>query len=161
MRFLALDSGLERTGYAVVEDDNGIPRLIKYGCVETLRGTDVSLRLLSLSTEMTKILQSYAPELVVMEQLFFNLNKKTAISVAQAQGSIMLLAAQNNLPVEFITPLAIKQSVTGYGRADKKQVQKMVGLLLHMDKLPQPDDVVDAIACGIAYCSMSKMRSYC
>ncbi len=93
--------------------------------------------------------------MIVLERLFFFRNQKTVITISQAQGVILLLAAQNNIPVEFLTPLQIKSIITGYGKADKKAVQKMISLTLKIPDITQ-DDESDAVACGLAYCYLNK-----
>lgn len=151
MKILALDSGLERTGYAVFKK-NSDAKLLSYGCIETDKSQTLAKRLLILGQKVKKIIESSKPDLMILEQVFFSKNVKTAIQVAQAQGSTILIAAQNGVPVEFITPSEVKQAVTGFGGSDKKSVGKMIQLTLHLPVLPKPDDVVDAIACGLAYC---------
>lgn len=151
MKILALDSGIERTGYAVFKN-SGELKLIDFGCIETKRALTISKRILNLGKSIQKIIKIHKPDKLVLERLFFNTNQKTAMTVAQAQGSTIFVAARESIDVEFITPLQIKLSVAGFGRADKRAVEKMVQLTLNMETLPKPDDIVDAIACGLAYC---------
>jgi len=96
------------------------------------------------------------PDVCVLEQLFFNTNQKTAIIVAQAQGATILTVTKRSIPVEFISPLTVKQAITGDGRADKKQIQKMVSFTIKFPVKPETDDVYDAVACGMAYCILHK-----
>ncbi len=155
MIVLSIDSGLEKTGYAIFEKKHSGTSDIKYldsALILTKKTLPKAKRLEQIYSTLEKILEKYHPDHIVMEQLFFLNNQKTAIAVAQAQGAVMLLAAQNNIEIEFMAPLNIKQIITGYGRADKKSVQKMLRLTLHLDSELKQDDVADAIACGLAYC---------
>ena len=154
MIILACDSGLERTGYAFFEADQGSYNLLDYGCLFTSASLTTEQRFVQLHTQMLELVEKYNPEHCVLEKLFFSKNVTTAIAVAQAQGVIMQLVAQRNATVSFLTPQEIKLTMTGYGNADKKSVQKMVKLLLQLDEVPQPDDTADAIACGYTYCTM-------
>ena len=155
MRILSIDSGLERTGYAVFEKGPEFPEGFKYknsGLVLTKKTDTREKRLQVIYDNISSVFDKYLPEIIILEQLFFFNNQKTAIVVAQAQGVILLLAAQKNIPVHFFTPLQIKQIITGYGQADKKAVQKMLRLTLRLDRELEQDDVADAIASGLAYC---------
>ncbi len=156
MIILATDSGLERTGYALFKKKDNDFTLINHGIILTKRSFSLEKRLMTIYEKFESIIKNYKPNLMVIEKIFFNINQKTIISIAQAQGALLVLAAKYNIDVEFLTPLVIKQTVTGYGRADKLQVRKMVKLLLPEANLPKSDDVIDAIACGIAYCSIKK-----
>lgn len=145
MIILSIDSGIEKTGYAVFENKKyAISALI-----ETSKNKTTEVRLEKIYSQLKKIIVQYKPQVLVLEQLFFFKNQKTAIKVSQAQGVVLLLAAQNKIKVEFLTPLQIKQTVTGYGQADKKSVQKMIKLETGIDC--KQDDEADAIACGLAY----------
>lgn len=156
MIILATDSGLERTGYALFNKKDNDFTLTDYGIILTKRDFSLEKRLMTIYDQLESIIKNYRPNLMVIEKIFFNINQKTVISVAQAQGVLLILAAKYNINVEFLTPLMIKQTVTGYGRADKLQVRKMVKLLLNKENLPKSDDVIDAIACGLAYCNIKK-----
>lgn len=152
---VSFDPGYERTGYAVFENNaDGELKLIDFGCFFTNKNEILQARILSVINFVEKLFAKYKPDHVALEQLIFNTNKKTAIAVAQTQGALLYLCAKKNFPITFISPPQLKQAVTGYGRADKKQVEKMVCLLLNIDKAPKPDDVVDAIACGLAFSSL-------
>lgn len=156
MIILATDSGLETTGYAIFSKDDTSFKLINSDCILTNKKILIQKRLYSIYQKFEKIIRENKPEILVIERLFFNTNQKTLISIAQAQGVLLILAAKYNIHVVFLTPLEIKQTVTGYGRADKIQVRKMVKILLNQEKIPKQDDTVDAIACGLAYCSIEK-----
>lgn len=157
MRILACDSGVERTGYAVLDTDKKHNLLTVYDCIFTHKSKDLSQRLSELSIKLDEILTTYAPDIIVIEKLFFTNNQTTGIMVAQAQGVLLMLAGKHTIKVAFLTPTQIKHTVTGYGRADKKGIQKMLRLLLGLETDPQPDDVTDAIACGYAYCTINKL----
>ncbi len=155
MLILALDSGVERTGYSVFEKQkNGTSdiRYITSGLIQTIKSKSLEKRLAEIYQKLEKLVSRFHPDRIVVEQLFFFKNQKTAIKVSQAQGVVLLLAGQKEIPVEFLTPLQIKHVITGYGQADKKSVQKMLRLLLKLDRELKQDDQADAIACGLAYC---------
>jgi crossover junction endodeoxyribonuclease RuvC len=148
MTILAFDPGIERTGFAVFDTTSGSDQLIDYGCLFTQKAMTLPLRLDDLHAQVTALCLKHNPTHVAMEQLFFTNNQKTAITVAQAQG-VMLLAAANYAPVTFFSPVTIKLAVTGYGKADKKQVEQLIMAQLGLKEAPKPDDTVDAIACGL------------
>lgn len=156
MNIIAFDSGIERTGWAIFSTDMKEYTLIDYGCIFTDKKKSTHERIFDLTNDVHKLITAHKPEHFVFEQLFFLVNKKTAIQVAQAQGAVLAMAGKSGAGVTFLTPTQIKQSLTGYGLSDKKNVQKMIQLLLHLDPLPTPDDTVDAIACGLTYCTMMK-----
>lgn len=156
---LSLDSGVEKTGYAVFKKKfNGSKKFtyIKSGLIKTSLSNTNHYRLNAIYKELIKIIKKYRPDILVIEQLFFFKNQKTAIQVSQAQGVCLLAASQNNINVEYLTPSQIKQTITGYGKADKKSVQKMINLTLNQDIKINQDDEADAIACGMAYCFINK-----
>lgn len=154
MILLACDSGLERTGFAIFQSENGNHTLLDYGCIFTDAALRTEQRFVQLHTHIAELIVKHNPDRCVLERLFFSKNVTTAIAVAQSQGVVMGLVAQHDIPVDFLTPQEIKMTMTGYGNADKKSVQKMVKLLLKLDSVPQPDDTADAIACGLTYCTM-------
>ncbi len=158
-KILALDPGIARTGYAVVfkKDTETIP--LEYGCLTTKATAKLETRLKKLYDQLIEIIKKHKPSLMVLEKVFFNNNQKTAITVGQAQGVMILAACQNNLKVEFVTPLQIKSALTGYGLADKQQVQKMVKILLKLPAIPKPDDTADALACGLTYFSLHQFKN--
>ncbi len=159
MIILSIDSGIERTGYALFEKKtNGRVEFtyIASGLIQTSKTKNTEMSLQEIYGQMKEIVKKYKPDTIVIEQLFFFKNAKTVIKVAQAQGAVLLLAADENLHVEFLTPLQIKQIVTGYGQSDKLAVQKMLKLTLGLDLELKQDDQADAIACGLAYCYLNK-----
>lgn len=124
------------------------------GCLETAATRGTEHRLLELYTRLTEIVQEYRPTHLAVEKLFFTKNVTTGIVVGQARGIVMLVAAQHHLPIEELTPTAIKSAVTGDGRADKRQMQRMIQILLQLKRLPKHDDTADAIA--IAICGVNR-----
>jgi len=149
---LGIDPGIADTGYGVIKKDgNNNLECITYGSIKTKAHTELSDRLNILNQELNKIIKKYKPEKFAVEELFFCKNVKTALTVGQARGVILLTARQNNLPINEHTPLQVKQAVSAYGKASKLQVQKMVKLILNLKEIPQPDDAADALA--VAICS--------
>lgn len=161
MSILALDSGLDRLGYSVFDREPSLGKPVTYitsGLIQTDKKKTTSERLATIYDEVAALLNTHKPDMMVLEKLFFFKNQKTVIEVAQAQGVTLLVAAQKGVPTDYLTPLQIKQIVTGYGSADKKSVQKMLGLILGLDpSLLKQDDQADAIACGLAYCLLNKI----
>lgn len=149
---LGIDPGVARIGWGMVKEEKNQTTVQHYGCISTDKALSFERRLLLIHRGIEKIIQKYRPDLVAIEQLFFYKNIKTAISVSQARGVIMLAAQQSNVPIKEFTPLQVKQTICGYGRADKKQIQKMIKIILKLKKLPQPDDIADALA--IAVCCL-------
>jgi crossover junction endodeoxyribonuclease RuvC len=148
---LGIDPGIADTGYGLIEKGKGgkiIP--LAYGSIKTKAGLPVAERLEILHDELEKIIQKYQPALAAVEELFFYNNAKTAIVVGEARGVILLTCRKNKLPIVELTPLQVKQTISGFGGADKKQVQKMVKLLLGLKEIPKPDDAADALAIAIS-----------
>lgn len=150
MIILAIDSGIEKTGYAIFKGKNYLTSAL----ILTSKNESTEKRLVKIYSELKKIIQKYKPRTIILERLFFFKNQKTAINVAQAQGVALLIAAQNEIGIEFLTPLQIKEIITGFGRADKKAVQKMIRLETGINI--KQDDEADAVACGLAYCHLHK-----
>jgi len=159
MVILGIDPGYAIVGYGVIEYKNNHFKVLNYGAVTTLAGTPFNERLALIYDGVSGIIETYKPESLSIEKLFYNSNAKTVIDVSQARGVLILAAQQKGLNVCEYTPLQVKQSVVGYGRAEKKQVQEMTKLLLNLDKIPKPDDAADALALAIchAHCSGSIM----
>ena len=145
MTILSIDSGIEKTGYAIFKDK----KYVTSNLIKTAKTKPIEVRLNEIYSQLKTIIKKYRPDVLVLERLFFFRNQKTAILVSQAQGVILLLAAQNKVKLAFLTPLQIKQSITGYGQADKKAVQKMIKLEYQIDV--KQDDEADAVACGLAF----------
>ncbi|TQQ84234.1 crossover junction endodeoxyribonuclease RuvC [Peptacetobacter hominis] len=158
MIILGIDPGIAIVGYGVVEYKNSRFRVIDYGAVTTPAHTDVTTRLDMVYRGIDTIIKNYNIDEVGIEELFFNKNVKTAITVAQARGVTLLACRHNNIPVYEYTPLQVKQGVCGYGRADKAQVQKMVTSFLNLKKVPKPDDVADALAIAICHAHANRLE---
>ncbi len=150
---LGIDPGIADTGYGVILDEGGRLTCLAYGSVKTSAGENLADRLVQLNDELNIIIKKFKPDLAAIEQLFFNKNVRTALIVGQARGVALLALKQNGLPVLEFTPAQVKQAVSAYGQAPKKQVQKMVKLILNLSVLPQPDDAADALA--IAICALN------
>jgi len=152
MIILGIDPGTARIGYALVDKkENGDANLLTYGCLE-LKNKEQKERLGLISGLMSDLISKYHPEIMAIEKIFFTKNVKTALSVSEARGVMINSANSFNLELMEFTPLEVKTAVTGYGRAEKQQVQKMVCNILKLDKIPHPDDAADAIAIGLAAC---------
>lgn len=149
MLALGIDPGTAICGYGLVELIGTRLRAVHYGAITTPAKTPAEERLLTIHEELGKIIREYKPDMMGVEQLFFNRNVTTAISVGQARGVILLAAAENRLPIREFTPLQVKQSVVGYGKATKEQVIYMTTRLLNLPQEPHPDDVADALAVAI------------
>ena len=149
MLALGIDPGTAICGYGLVEMKGNHLKAIDYGAVITSPKMSAQDRLLKINLEIEALIKKYQPDVMGVEQLFFNKNIRTAIPVGQARGVVLLVAAKNNIEVAEHTPLQIKQAVVGYGRATKEQVIYMVEKLLNLPKKPHPDDVADALAVAI------------
>lgn len=151
---LGLDPGTATTGFGVVKEDRGEISLVDCGYITTHSTDSDSDRLLVVGRAVEKLLKTYRPDVVAVEKLFFAKNQTTAMSVSQSRGVILASIARGQVKLLEYTPLQVKQSITGYGRADKQQMQRMVKALLKLDQVPKPDDVADALA--IAICAASE-----
>lgn len=156
MVILGIDPGTAIAGYGFINKQKSILKMIDYGCVFTPAKTDNSKRINIIANKLKKLIQKYRPQNIAVEQLFFFKNLKTAITVSEARGAILLTANQSNIPIHEYTPLQVKQAVTGYGKADKTQVQKMVKVILNLKEIPKPDDAADALA--IAICCANHLK---
>ena len=149
MIVLGIDPGTARLGYGVVAREGSALSMVGYGCLETTNDRPLEQRLLIIHGGLTDLILEHRPEAVGVERLFFNKNVQTAFAVGQARGVVLLVAAQFGLPVLEYGPHEVKLAVTGYGRAPKEQVQRMVQLVLSMAELPRPDDAADALAVAV------------
>lgn len=156
MIILGVDPGTATTGYGIINKEGQKHTLIKYGCVLTPAKTPLPDRLDTIFDELSALIEEYKPDHVAVEELFFAANSKTAIAVGQARGVILLAGRKKGLPVHEYTPLEVKMALTGYGRADKNQIQQMVKTLLGLRDIPKPDDAADALA--IAICHANTFR---
>ena len=151
MIILGIDPGYAIVGFGVLEYKNNHFSVIDYGAITTDAGAPFNRRLEYIYDELTAIIEKYRPDAMAIEKLFYNNNAKTVIDVSQARGVIMLAAQKNGVPAFEYTPLQVKQSVVGYGRAEKKQVQEMIKRILFLEKVPKPDDTADALAMAICH----------
>lgn len=151
MIILGIDPGYAIVGWGVVEYNHSKFRALGYGAITTDAGTEFPQRLQTIYNDMCYILEKYKPDAMSMEKLFYNSNQKTVIDVAQARGVITLAAQMYGKDIYEYTPLQVKQSVTGYGRAEKKQVMEMIKNILNLKEIPKPDDTADALAMAICH----------
>lgn len=152
---IGIDPGIADTGYGVISAQGNNLRLIAYGSIKTRKSLALVERLAELQHQLGLLIEKYRPETAVIEQLFFCNNAKTALIVGQARGVILLAAHQAGLKILELTPLQVKQGLTGYGKADKKQIQQMVKAILNLKTIPKPDDAADALAMAICGSSMN------
>lgn len=150
MIVLGIDPGLERLGWAVATEERGVPRAIAFGCFLTLRTAAVEERLALLQEHVRAVIARHRPQVMAVEKLLFQKNVSTAIVVAQARGVVLAAAAEAGIALVEQAPNAIKLAVTGYGAADKKQMQRMVQVLYRLPEPPTPDDAADALAIAFA-----------
>lgn len=159
MKILGIDPGIGRTGYGIIEVQSSILRLRSgqefkvqsFGCIETEPRSLVEQRLKEIYEALNTIIKENKPDVMIVEELFFNTNAKTAFVVGQARGVILLTGAENKLPIFIYTPLQVKVALTGYGRAEKSQVGQMVKTLLKLKEIPKPDDTTDALAVALCH----------
>lgn len=155
-KILGIDPGTNILGWGLIEKNGSKITALKYGCVRTESNSHLPDRLLIIFRALCDILTKESPDEVAIEELFFFKNQKTVMSVAQARGAAVVSAKQKGLPVFEYTPLQVKQALTGYGRADKKQIQEMVKLTCKLKECPQPDDAADALAIAICHAQTSQ-----
>ena len=151
MKILGIDPGTATTGFGLISKTGAKLTLSDCGVISTPKTLDMPKRLTILFDDLTEIIKHHQPDAVAVEKLFFTSNITTAMSVSQARGIILLVAAQQNIPVAEYTPLQVKMSATGYGKATKKQVQEMVKKILKLNTTPKPDDAADALAIAICH----------
>lgn len=151
MKILGIDPGMAIVGYCILEYDGKNMELLHSGSIQTEKGQRESARLLEIFNDITFIVEKYQPDVCAIEKLFFFRNTTTAMPVSQARGVILTVLEQHGVEIFEYTPMEVKQVLTGYGRADKKEVEQMVKLSLGVEKLPKLDDTVDSIAIAITY----------
>ena len=151
MKILGIDPGMAIVGYGMIEVNNEDIELLTSGSIQTDKKLDDSKRLLEIYNDLSQIVEKYRPDCASVEQLFFFKNQKTIIPVAEARGVILTVLEKYKIPTYSYTPMEVKQVLTGYGRADKKEVEQMVRLTLGSQELPKLDDTVDAIAIAICH----------
>lgn len=158
MIVLGIDPGIAITGVALVEENKGKVSLIFHTAFTTSKTLTISERLLKLHKSLISLISRYHPDTCALENLFFNTNAKTALIIGQARGVVQLALAQQKIPIVEYTPLQVKMALTGYGRADKNQIQQMVKAILKLPKILTPDDVADAAAIALTHCFSYKLR---
>ncbi len=158
---MGIDPGFAITGYGIVKYEGNRFSVVDYGAVVTEASKALPERLLLLNNSLEDIIKKHRPSAVAVEELFFNKNIKTALNVGHGRGVALLSAARLGIEVFEYTPLQVKQSVVGYGRAEKTQIQQMVKVILNLPSVPRPDDVADALAVAICHGHSYKMSSFC
>lgn len=151
MRILGIDPGYAIVGYGVIDYDKNKFKVVEYGAITTDADEEMNSRFKTIHDDLNTIIERTNPEFMAIEQLYFNSNQKTAINVAQARGVLLLSALNHGLRIAEYTPLQVKQSVVGYGRAEKKQVQLLVKSMLGLEFVPKPDDTADALAIAVCH----------
>ena len=151
MKILGIDPGTGRVGWGIVNHDRGIDNFVDCGCFETKVNSDLPDRLVKIYDFVEKLIINHHPDSLAVESLFFEKNAKTAIDVAAARGVTLLAGAKARLTVFQYTPLQVKSSLTGYGKAEKNQVEFMVGKILHLKEKIKPDDAADAVAIALTH----------
>lgn len=160
MLALGIDPGTAITGYGLVRQaESGDLQALAHGVIQTMPDIPLPERLVAIYRETVRLLEQYQPDTAAVEKLFFQKNVRTAISVGQARGVVLLALAQAKVPIGNYTPMEIKQAVAGYGGADKLQVQHMVRALLNLEEIPRPDDAADALAVAITHLQISRFKS--
>lgn len=151
MRILGLDPGTATTGYGLIDSVDGELSVVAFGVISTPAGEAPEVRLQSIFHQMNRLIAEWRPDRAAVEQLFFGRNITTAIAVGQARGVLLLALAEASIPASEYSPPKIKEAITGYGKAEKAQMQLMVRHLLNLDKTPHPDDAADALAVAITH----------
>jgi crossover junction endodeoxyribonuclease RuvC len=151
MVILGVDPGLATVGWGVIAKEGGDNQVVDYGHISTAKNLPLAERLVEIAKDVGELLEKYQPDEAAMEELFFYNNQKTALDVAQARGVILLTLRRFGVTVAGYTPLEVKQALTNYGQADKKQIQEMTKILLHLPSIPRPDDAADALAIALCH----------
>ncbi|MGH7233935.1 MAG: crossover junction endodeoxyribonuclease RuvC [Candidatus Saccharimonadales bacterium] len=150
-RILGIDPGTGIVGFGFIDADSRNLKLVEAGVIRTAAGQAAEVRLSTIYEELSRLITEFKPVWLSIEKLFFARNVTTAMSVSQSRGVMLLAASQASLKIAEYTPLQIKMAITGYGRAEKKQIQEMVRVLLKLDQIPKPDDAADALAAAITH----------
>ena len=154
-KILGIDPGFATIGFGLIASDRGSVQMLRYGAITTPAGMEFSQRLQLIYDDMTELLNLLKPDAVSIEELFFNTNITTGIQVAHGRGVILLACTKYGVPIFEYTPLQVKQAVAGYGRAEKRQVMDMTKRLLHLEKIPRPDDAADGLALALCHARSS------
>jgi len=159
MIILGIDPGTATTGYGVIEVKKGktSARCIAYGCIKTLKENSDGDRLKKIEKEVISLIKTHKPDLMAIERIFFFKNAKTIITVSQAKGVIILAAAKQKVPVREYSPVEVKMTISGYGRAEKQEIQRLMKKILRLKEIPKPDDAADALS--IAICCSVNLKS--
>ena len=158
MRILGIDPGYATIGFGLIEGERAQYRMVTYGAITTPAGLPLSKRLYQIDRDMEELIGQLKPDVISVEELFFNNNVTTGIGVAQARGVILMTAEKNGLPIYEYNPSQVKQAVVGYGKAEKRQVMDMTKRLLKLAKTPRPDDAADALALALCHARSSTSR---
>lgn len=158
MRILGIDPGIAIVGFGLIEADRGKTRLLNYGAITTPAGLPLARRLVQIEQDMEALIAQLKPDAIAVEELFFSNNITTGIAVAHGRGIILCTAEKSGVPLYEYTPMQVKQAITGYGKAVKKQIQEMTRIMLHLESVPKPDDTADALGMAIAHCHCSRSR---
>jgi crossover junction endodeoxyribonuclease RuvC len=158
MRVLGIDPGSETLGWGVVKKDGNFYRLIDYGTVKSSPKESFSKRLLKIYNDLQEIIERFQPEVISIEEAFYAVNVKVALKLGQVRGIVLLLAEKNSLEIAEYAPRLVKQTVVGYGNAEKHQIQEMVKILLKLPTIPQPHDAADALAIAICHFHHAAVR---
>lgn len=158
MRILGIDPGVATIGFGLVEEERGKVHMLSYGAITTPAGLPLSRRLFQIGTDMEELIAQTKPEAISIEELFFNTNITTGIAVAHGRGVLLYAAEKCGIPLYEYTPAQVKLAVTGYGKAEKRQVMDMTRRLLHLKALPRPDDAADALALAICHARSATSR---
>jgi len=161
MIILGIDPGIATTGYGVCRKEKDQFAYVDCGVIETAKGQRVETRIRHVHDAVVHLIEKHRPDAIAIEELFFSNNQKTVINVAQARGVILLAAEERHIPIFEYTPLQVKQSVVGYGRAEKKQVMEMIRILFRLPGVPRPDDAADALAIALTHGYRSSNKIAC
>ena len=151
MVVMGIDPGLAAVGFGVISENKGVLKTQRYGAIATPSGERLAFRLCQIKSDVSELIVTFKPDAIAVEELFWGTNKKTAVNVAQARAAIILAGEEHGIPMYEYTPLQIKNAVSGYGRAEKKQVMEMVRRLLELESVPKPDHAADALAVAICH----------
>lgn len=158
MRILGIDPGYAIVGFGVLQAARGQATLLRCGAIRTAAGVPMPQRLLQIGEDLGELIHTFAPDVLAIEELYFNNNVTTGIGVAQARGVILATAAKLGVPVAEYGPSQVKQAVVGYGKAEKRQVMEMTRRLLHLAEVPRPDDAADAVAIALCHARSATSR---
>jgi crossover junction endodeoxyribonuclease RuvC len=161
LRILGIDPGTATTGWAVIEEKDCKLKAVAYGSINTPKDKSEENRLYEIHRDLLEIIKKYQPKEAAIEKIFFFKNQKTVIPISQSRGAILLTLEQKRIKIFGYTPLQVKQAITGYGRAEKKQIQLMAKSILSLKSIPKPDDTADAIAVAVCHLNSRGMKNRC